>query len=103
MVRASHTLCGIHRTGGIALIATTARALEQALLALEERGAPFPSSAQPVLARARAGLAHFVVRVKRREGSRRATSAKPRKSARNCEEMRQEALATPPSDPLIRR
>ena len=68
MVRASHTLCGIHRTGGIALIATTARALEQALLALEERGAPFPSTAQPILARATAGLAHFVARVKHREG-----------------------------------
>ena len=68
MVRASHTLCGIHRTGGIALIATTARSLEQALLALEERGAPFPSTAQPILARATAGLAHFVERVKNREG-----------------------------------
>ena len=85
MVRASHTLCGIHRTGGIALIATTARALEQALLALEERGAPFPSTAQPVLARATAGLAHFVSRVKqprRLHAERRARGRGHRRRAR---------------------
>jgi HPt (histidine-containing phosphotransfer) domain-containing protein len=39
MVRAGHTLCGIHRTGGFPLVATTAKALEQCLLELEERGA----------------------------------------------------------------
>jgi len=102
MVRASHTLCGIHRTGGIALVATTARALEQALLALEERGAPFPGIAQPVLARAIAGLAHFVIRVKGRE---RFTSSDEREAAdivAELDELRQEALASlPPEEPLI--
>ena len=102
MVRASHTLCGIHRTGGIALVATTARALEQALLALEERGAPFPGIAQPVLARAIAGLGHFVIRVKGRE---RFTSSDEREAAdivAELEELRQEALASlPPEEPLI--
>ncbi len=63
MIRASHTLCGIHRTGGFPLVAMTALALEQTLLALAERGAPLPGSAQPVLARAVAGLAQFVDRV----------------------------------------
>ena len=102
MVRASHTLCGIHRTGGIALIATTARALEQALLALEECGAPFPSTAQPILARATAGLAHFVSRVKHRDGF---SPSDEREAADICvelEEMRRDALADMPVvDPLI--
>ena len=56
MVRASHTLCGIHRTGGFPLVATAAKALEICLLGLQERGAPLPGAAQPVLARAVAGL-----------------------------------------------
>lgn len=102
MVRASHTLCGIHRTGGIALVATTAGELEQALLALEERGAPFPGIAQPVLARAIAGIAHFVIRVKSRE---RFTSSDEREAAdivAELAELRQEALASlPPGEPLI--
>jgi len=63
MIRASHTLCGIHRTGGFPLVAAVARSLEQSLLALAERGAPLSSSAQPVLARAIAGLAQLAHRV----------------------------------------
>ncbi len=102
MVRASHTLCGIHRTGGIALIATTARVLEQALLALEERGTPFPSTAQPVLARATAGLAHFVTRVKRREGFTASDEREAAEITAELEEMRKEALAdVQPAEPLI--
>ena len=102
MVRASHTLCGIHRTGGIALIATTARALEMALLALEERGAPFPSTAQPVLARATAGLAHFVSRVKAREAFTASDEREASDITGELEEMRKEALADlPPAEPLL--
>jgi chemosensory pili system protein ChpA (sensor histidine kinase/response regulator) len=102
LVRASHTLCGIHRTGGIALIATTARALEQALLALEERGAPFPSTAQPILARATAGLAHFVGRVKNREGFTASDEREAAEITAELEEMRRDALANiPVVDPLI--
>ena len=66
MVRASHTLCGIHRTGGFPLVATTAKALEQCLIGLEERGAPLPSAAQPVLARAVAGLHTLAARLRSR-------------------------------------
>ncbi|MFO1413268.1 MAG: Hpt domain-containing protein [Burkholderiales bacterium] len=66
MIRASHTLCGIHRTGGFPLVATTAKGLEQALIALEQRGAPLPGTAQPVLARAIAGLGLLVSRIKDR-------------------------------------
>ncbi|MFO1396100.1 MAG: Hpt domain-containing protein [Burkholderiales bacterium] len=64
MIRASHTLCGIHRTGGFPLVAATAKGLEQTLIALEQRGAPLPGTAQPVLARAIAGLALLVGRIK---------------------------------------
>ena len=67
MIRAGHTLCGIHRTGGFPMVAATARSLEQTLLALAERGAPLPSNAQPVLARAVAGLTQFVNRVETRD------------------------------------
>ena len=102
MVRASHTLCGIHRTGGITLIATTARALEQALLALEERGVPFPSTAQPVLARATAGLAHFVSRVKSREGFTPRDEREALDITTELDEMRREALADMPAgEPLL--
>jgi len=102
MVRASHTLCGIHRTGGITLIATAARALEQALLALEERGVPFPSTAQPVLARATAGLAHFVSRVKSREGFTPSDEREALDIATELDEMRKEALAdVPAGGPLL--
>ena len=66
MVRASHTLCGIHRTGGFPMIAVMAKSLEQALIALSQHGAPIPASAQPILARAVDGLAQFVGRVRDR-------------------------------------
>ncbi|MEO8536088.1 MAG: Hpt domain-containing protein [Betaproteobacteria bacterium] len=102
MVRASHTLCGIHRTGGIALTATTARALEQALLALEERAAPFPSTAQPVLARATAGLAHLVSRVKARDGFTPSDEREAAEIVAELDDMRRDALAdVPVVDPLL--
>jgi chemosensory pili system protein ChpA (sensor histidine kinase/response regulator) len=67
MVRASHTLCGIHRTGGLPLIAETSNALEQALLALVHHGAPLPSASQSVLPHAVEGLARLIGRVRARE------------------------------------
>ncbi len=101
MVRASHTLCGIHRTGGLALIAGTAQALEQALLALEQHGAPFPSRAHPVLARASAGLAHFVLRVKAREGFSTSDEREAADIGIELEELRQEATANAPAIDLL--
>ncbi|MCC6869270.1 MAG: Hpt domain-containing protein [Burkholderiales bacterium] len=64
MVRASHTLCGIHRTGGFPLVATTAKSLEQTLAVLEQNGPPMASAAYPALARAVAGLIMLVGRMK---------------------------------------
>ena len=75
MVRAAHTLCGIHRTGGFPLVATVSKALEACLLGLQERGAPLPGAAQPVLARAIAGLTAISGRVRTRDGFRPADEA----------------------------
>ncbi len=67
MVRASHTLCGIHRTGGLPLIALTAGALEQTLLALQQMPVPMPGDALPALADAVGGIGGFLGRVKARQ------------------------------------
>src|SRR5204862_1525855 len=66
MVRASHTLCGIHRAGGFPLIALTAEALERCLLALQPLPPPLPADALPALADAVAGLREFLGRIKER-------------------------------------
>jgi chemosensory pili system protein ChpA (sensor histidine kinase/response regulator) len=99
MVRASHTLCGIHRTGGFPLVATTAKSLEQCLLGLQQREAPLPSVAQPVLARAVAGLRELVGRVRDRVGFAPADVAEAGEIQRELEELRQEATVEPtPAD-----
>jgi chemosensory pili system protein ChpA (sensor histidine kinase/response regulator) len=89
MVRASHTLCGIHRTGGFQIVASTAGALEQALVALELRGAPMPAARlSRACARRRLAARARVVRQGaprvhggRRRGSQRDASASSRRSA----------------------
>ncbi len=90
MIRASHTLCGIHRTGGFPLVAAAARSLEQTLLALAERGAPLPSNAQPVLARTVAALAQFVHRVEAREGFTSGDNTEAALIQADLDELRQE-------------
>ena len=91
MVRASHTLCGIHRTGGFPVVATTAKSLEQTLIALEQHGAPLPGTAQPVLARAIAGLALFVSRIKRQAPFTHGDVEEAGEIQRELDELRQEA------------
>ena len=59
MVRASHTLCGIHRTGGFPMVATTAKSLEQTMIALDQHG----------VAAARHGAAGARARHRRARGS----------------------------------
>ncbi|HEX8010857.1 MAG TPA: Hpt domain-containing protein [Casimicrobiaceae bacterium] len=90
MIRASHTLCGIHRTGGFGLVATTAKALEQCLLGLEGRGAPLPSTAQPVLARAIAGLHALTARVRSRTAFDAGDRAEAAEIAAELEALRHE-------------
>nr|MDQ6923845.1 Hpt domain-containing protein [Pseudomonadota bacterium] len=95
MVRAAHTLCGIHRTGGFPLVATVAKALEACLLALQERGAPLPGAAQPVLARAIAGLTAFTGRVRARNGFRPADEAEGAEIIAELDALRQESGPEP--------
>lgn len=75
MVRASHTLCGIHRTGGFALVAQTARALEQCLLRLQHAAPPLPDAALPALVGAIAGLRELAGRVHTRTAFTRGDEA----------------------------
>jgi chemosensory pili system protein ChpA (sensor histidine kinase/response regulator) len=98
MVRASHTLCGIHRTGGFPMVAATAKSLEQCLLGLQQKGAPMPGVAQPVLARAVEGLRVLVDRVKQRSPFTAADAAEAQEIQRELESLRQEAAAEPVAD-----
>ncbi len=93
MIRAGHTLCGIHRTGGFPMVAATARSLEQTLLALAERGAPLPSNAQPALARAVAGLTQFVHRVEAREAFSAGDQTEAGLIQADLDELRQESAS----------
>ncbi len=95
MVRASHTLCGIHRTGGFPLVATTAKSLEQCLLGLQQKGPPLPSAAQPVLARAVEGLRLLVDRVKARAAFTSADAVEAQDIQHELEMLRQESAAEP--------
>jgi len=92
MVRASHTLCGIHRTGGFPLIASTAKAVEHCLLGLQERGAPLPSLAQPVLARAIAGLRALAARVRTREAFNAGDEAEAAEIVAELDALRHEVV-----------
>ncbi|HKE41465.1 MAG TPA: Hpt domain-containing protein [Casimicrobiaceae bacterium] len=91
MVRASHTLCGIHRTGGFPLVATTAKSLEQCLLGLQERGAPMPSAALPVIDRAIAGLRSLAGCVQRREAFTPGDEREAAEITAELDALRQEA------------
>ena len=95
MVRASHTLCGIHRTGGFPLIASTAKSLEQALLALQQREPPLPGPALPVLARAVEGLRVLVGHVRDRTGFGIADAKEAGEIQAELDALRQESMAEP--------
>ena len=95
MVRASHTLCGIHRTGGFPLIAATSKALEQTLLALQQREPPLPGAALPVLARAVEGLRAFVGRVRDRVGFTTGDATEATEIQQELEGLRQEIYTEP--------
>jgi chemosensory pili system protein ChpA (sensor histidine kinase/response regulator) len=93
MVRASHTLCGIHRTGGFRLVAATAKGLEQALIGLELRGAPMPGAAYPIVARAIAALRALVDRVKQRQAFGHGDVEESEAVQRELDELRVDASA----------
>jgi len=92
MVRASHTLCGIHRTGGFPLIAALSKALEQALIALQQRGAPLPSAAQPVLAAGVTALVNCIARLRDRTAFAEADIAEAGTATRDLEALRRDVI-----------
>ena len=69
MIRAAHTLCGIHRTGGFHSVAALAKSLELALIALAQIDAR-PATALPVLARAVEALRRLVASIEARQAFR---------------------------------
>ena len=95
MVRAGHTLCGIHRTSGLSLIALTAKALEECLLALQQAARPMPETALPILAAAIQGLGEFVGRVKSRTGFNALDSARAADIQQDLETLSRAVPAEP--------
>ena len=99
MVRASHTLCGIHRTGGFPLVADIANGLEQCLLGLQLQATPIPSVALPALAHAIAGLTDLVGRVSSGAAFTDYDQAEALQIQYSLEALRQQsAAATVPAD-----
>ena len=98
MIRASHTLCGIHRTGNFPLVATTAKSLETCLLSLQERGPPMPDGSHPVIARAITGLHVLAGRVRMREGFGVGDAAEAAEIIAELDELRQRAAPQPVGD-----
>jgi chemosensory pili system protein ChpA (sensor histidine kinase/response regulator) len=92
-VRASHSLCGIHRTGGFPLVAQTARALEQCLLGLQHAEPPLPDATVPVLADAIGGLRDLVGRVKTRTAFTRGDEVEAAAIQSALEALRPDAAA----------
>ena len=90
MIRASHTLCGMHRTAGFPLVATTAKALEHVLMALAETVPPLPSLAQPVLARAVTSLADLATRIKAGAAFNAGDEREAGETVAELEQLRQE-------------
>jgi chemosensory pili system protein ChpA (sensor histidine kinase/response regulator) len=93
MVRASHTLCGIHRTGGFPLIATTAKSLEQCLLGMPDLELEARGSALPVVARAVQCVTDLVQRIEERGGFTADDVTEAAAVEGALEVLRQQALA----------
>ena len=96
MVRASHTLCGIHRAGGFPLVALTAGSLEQCLVALQRVSMPLPTEALPALADAIRGIGEFMRRVKERRGFNATDAAIAAEIQQELDAVRQ-MVGPPPS------
>jgi chemosensory pili system protein ChpA (sensor histidine kinase/response regulator) len=90
MIRAAHTLCGIHRTGGFHSVAALAKSLELALIALAQIDAR-PATALPVLARAVEALRRLVASIEAREAFRPGDEQEARESLAELDALRQQA------------
>jgi len=95
MIRASHTLCGIHRASGMPLVASTAKSLEQCMSALQQAGGPLPEAALPVLAAAVSGLRELLGRVRTRVGFGAVEASRAAEIQQELEGLRQAAIARP--------
>ena len=95
MVRASHTLCGIHRAGGLLPVAATASALEQCLLALQQAKGPLPETALPVLAASIHVLRDLVGRVRERTGFDAVAASQAAGIREELDALRQASMAAP--------
>ncbi len=98
MIRAAHTLCGIHRTSGFPLIAGLAKTLELSLAALEQTGPPLPSAAQPAIARGVAALRALASRVKAGEGFDRFDGEECALADAELDALRRELASAEPED-----
>ncbi|MFO1281149.1 MAG: Hpt domain-containing protein [Burkholderiales bacterium] len=94
MIRAAHTLCGIHRTGGFPLVAELAKTLELALLALEHAGPPLPGGAQPSIARSVAALRALASRIRTTDGFDAHDRDEARAAGQELEQLRLGAEAS---------
>ncbi|HVF64087.1 MAG TPA: Hpt domain-containing protein [Casimicrobiaceae bacterium] len=92
MIRASHTLCGIHRTGGFEVVAAQANRLELTLIALAQRGAPLATAAYPVIARTIANLRAFVTALRERMPIRGSDEIEAQAIAAELDDLRQTGI-----------
>jgi chemosensory pili system protein ChpA (sensor histidine kinase/response regulator) len=97
MIRAAHTLCGIHRTGGFQPVAAIAKSLELALIALAQAEAR-PASALPVIARAVEALRRLVRSVEARNAFRAGDAQEAIESQDELDALRQHAAQHPELD-----
>jgi chemosensory pili system protein ChpA (sensor histidine kinase/response regulator) len=88
MARASHTLCGIHRTGGFPLVASLAKSLELCLVDLALSAPPLASPVQPALARAVLILQALVARIRALAPFRPEDEAEVANAMRELESLR---------------
>jgi chemosensory pili system protein ChpA (sensor histidine kinase/response regulator) len=98
MIRAAHTLCGIHRTGGFPLVAGLAKTLELTLVALEQAGAPLPGGAQPAISHGVAALRSLASRVKARDAFDPIDAEEAGRADAELDALRRELANAAPAD-----
>jgi chemosensory pili system protein ChpA (sensor histidine kinase/response regulator) len=95
MVRAAHTLCGIHRTAGFPLVAELASGLEHGLLALQQEQRGLPRENQPLVAEAINQLRVWVEEIAEKRPLPEAASAEVQKLIEGIGHLSLEAERSP--------
>jgi chemotaxis protein histidine kinase CheA len=96
VVRAAHTLCGVHRTGGFPLVATAAKSLEQCLLGFAQLAPTMRAPALPVLGRGIRCVTQLAGRIRACTGFTAEDATEAAEVARELDALRQ-LTATAPS------